>query len=258
MIAAQFYQLALKFRSRHLSFIHQQTDPLPAISIGKRRINGKDVEVIRVYQHEYNSAKRLQFNTSSPKSDKWKTLMAKKAALISRENNLEFKSFLNRPLDMPADHFTSQKNDIRVYTYSRDAFDKLEELNDRSFQGGYEFDGHYFRSKSELMMAQLFTELGLEYKYEIPVVIGQVRYYVDFAVYCPETARFFFVEHFGRMSDESYRNRTFQKITSYSQNNLIEGLDILYTYELAEGGFFIDVIKSKILSIVAAQVMLSS
>lgn len=257
MIAAQFYRLAFQFRSRHLTFLHQRIDAIPNISIGKRMMNGKSVEVIRVYQHESGNSKRLQFNASSPKSDKWKTLMEEKATLLSRENNLEFKSYLNNPLDKPSDNIHVPVQDIRNDQFSKEAFDRLKELNDTTIQGGYEYDGHLFRSKSELMMAQLFNELGLEYKYEILFVSGQTRYYIDFAVYCPETGRFFFVEHFGRMSDENYRSRAFQKITCYTQNRFIEGLDILYTYELAEGGFFIDVLKSKILSIVAAQLILT-
>ena len=257
MIAAQFYRLALLFRSRHLDYLHQRIDALPYVSIGKRRMNGKEVEVVRVYQHENEAKKRLQFNAASPKSAKWKSLMEEKAGLVFRENNLEFKSYLNRPLDKPANNTQEPVPSMRFDQFGKDAFDRLEELNDKTIQGGYEYDGHLFRSKSELMMAQMFKELGLEYKYERLLGFGQTRYYIDFAVYCPETGRFFFIEHFGRMSDENYRSKAFQKITCYTQNNYIEGLDILYTYELADGGFFIDVLKCKILSVVAAQLMLS-
>ncbi len=257
MISAQFYKLALQFRSRHLKFLHERIGSLPNIFIGKRKMNGKEVEVIRVYQNVNGTSKRLQFNAASPKSSKWKLLMTEKAALLSRENNLEFKSYLNNPLDKLTvnEHISDQS--LHQDQFSKPVFDSLEELNDKNIQGGYEYDGHLFRSKSELMMAQLFNELGMEYKYEILFVSGQSRYYIDFAVYCPETGRFFFVEHFGRMSDENYRIRTFQKITCYIQNRFIEGLDILYTYELSEGGFFIDVLKSKVLSIVAAQLMIN-
>ena len=257
MISAQFYKLALLFRSRHLKYLHKRINKLPNISIGKRKMNGKDVEVIRVYQNVNGTKKRLQFNASSPKSSKWKLLMTEKAALISREKNLEFQSYLNNPLDKSADNTHEAAQNLHQDQFSKVAFDSLEELNDKNIQGGYEYDGHLFRSKSELMMAQLFNELGLEYKYEILFVAGQTRYYIDFAVYCPETGRFFFVEHFGRMSDENYRVRTIQKKTCYIQNRYIEGLDILYTYELSEGGFFIDVLKSKVLAVVAAQLMIN-
>lgn len=253
LIASQFYQLARYCRSRHLAFINKELSVIPTISIGNIKKRGKDFEVISIYESKNGNKNRMRFTTSSPKATKWLRLKERKKVLLDRKEGLEYKNILESGNQQEAINSDGKK----MPRFSREYFDLLEEKCEMNIQNGYSYDGHLFRSKSELIMAQCFNELGLEYKYEVIMTLGDETFLVDFAVYCPETGQFFFVEHFGRMSDETYRNRTFHKISVYSRHNFIEGLDILYTYELTDGGFYIDVIKSKILSIIAAQLMQS-
>lgn len=254
MIASQFFRLARISRKKHLAYLESELSGIPLITIGKRTIQGKDTEVIRIYQSQNGKKNKLQFQTNSPKATKWLALKKRQEVLLARKEKLEYRD----ALETTGRDGVNKAESKTVNRFSKEIFDRLVEKCEKDIQNGYSYDGHLFRSKSELMMAQSFNELGLEYKYEVIISFGEETYYIDFAVYSPETGRFFFVEHFGRMSDEKYRSRTFHKITTYSQNNLIEGLDILYTYELADGGFYIDVIKSKLLSIIAAQLLLES
>ena len=252
MIASQFYQLARKSRKRHLAYLDRELSSLPHISLGRRKVDGKDTDVVRVYKIQNGKRNKMQFMVDSPKATEWLHRKKYQEVLLARKEKIEFREVL----ETSGPNYTPTNDDKSVNRYSKEIFDRLLEKCEKNIQNGYIYDGHLFRSKSELMMAQCFKELGLEYKYDVIVSFGDETFLIDFAVYCPETDRFFFIEHFGRMSDETYRTRTFHKITTYSRNNLIEGLDILYTYELSDGGFFIDVIKSKLLSIIAAQLLL--
>ncbi len=246
MIAAEFYNLALLTRKMNLSYIHTAPDGT-SVKLGTKCIKGKNIQVVRVYSDRFESH-RKEYRLNSHKAEEWKHLLNEQQKRASIESNLKFRSELdnsNLKLDI------ADKSEQR---FSKEAFDNLVERNDPEIKKGHVYDGHNFRSKSEVMIAQIITSLGMEYKYEVEISIGTKKYYADFAVYCHETGRFFFIEHFGLMGDEEYRAHTFQKITIYSKSGLTEGLDILYTFENANSSFYADVYKGKILSVIIAQV----
>ncbi len=246
MIAAEFYNLALLTRKMNLSYIHTAPDGT-IVKLGTKCIKGKNVQVLRIYSDKFQH-NRKEYRIKSRKAEEWKNLLNEQQKRASIETNLKFRSELdnsNLKLDL---------KDQREQRFSKEAFDKLIERNDPEIKKGHVYDGHNFRSKSEVMIAQIINSLGMEYKYEVEICIGTKIYYADFAVYCHETGRFFFIEHFGLMGDEEYRAHTFQKITIYSKSGLTEGLDILYTFENANNSFYADVYKGKILSVIIAQV----
>ncbi|MBR5040052.1 MAG: hypothetical protein IKX68_02955 [Clostridiales bacterium] len=247
MIAAEFYKIALLTRKLNLSYIH--ASPTEAtLKIGTKCINGKNVQVLRIYSDSDKKHKK-EFRLDSSNADEWKDLLIEQQRRANIETNLKFRSELeNRSLKLDLLRKVEQR-------FSKAAFDRLIERNDPSIKKGHMYDGHCFRSKSEVMIAQIINDLGLEYKYEVEIAIGSKTYYADFAVYCHETGRFFFIEHFGLMGDDEYRTHTFQKITVYSRSGLIEGLDILYTFENSDGSFYTDVYKGKILSVIISQVI---
>ena len=179
--------------------------------------------------------------------------MEKRRSLETRKDKLTYSSYLEK------DGFGIIRDDeIRVPPrFSKEAFDKLVERNDQSIDREYCYDGHRFRSKSEVNIAQFLKSMGLEYKYEVKIIIDKQIYYIDFAVYCPETGRFFFIEHFGMMSNERYRMSVFNKLTAYSTCGLQEGRDILYTYENADAGYNIDIIQGKIIGVIATQIAMA-
>ena len=246
IIDAEFYNLALLTRKMNLSYIHTAPDGT-SVKLGTKCIKGKNIQVVRVYSDRFESH-RKEYRLNSHKAEEWKNLLNEQQKRASIESNLKFRSELDNS-DLKLD--IADKSEQR---FSKEAFDNLVERNDPEIKKGHVYDGHNFRSKSEVMIAQIITSLGMEYKYEVEISIGTKKYYADFAVYCHETGRFFFIEHFGLMGDEEYRAHTFQKITIYSKSGLTEGLDILYTFENANSSFYADVYKGKILSVIIAQV----
>lgn len=71
------------------------------------------------------------------------------------------------------------------------------------------------RSKAELIIANLLYDLGIAYRYEYIYRRGGWTTYPDFTILHPRTGERFYLEYFGMMNQESYRNRAFEKIAHY-------------------------------------------
>lgn len=250
MVAAQLHQIARKMRRNNIAHIHSELASLPCIRAGSRTIHGNKQEVLRYYTNEHGKRSVHQHDVTTEKGVELQSLMKQKEHLTTYLKSLPLQKELE---DKTTSGYENQTNSSSRFSKAR--FDQLVELKDTSISKGLPFDGRLFRSKSEVMIAQYLKELGLEYKYEVIVSIAGKDFYIDFAVYSRETGRFFFIEHFGMMSDDAYRARAFQKITTYISNGLQEGIDILFTCESANDGFNINMIKGKILGILSAQML---
>ncbi|MBR3032926.1 MAG: hypothetical protein IKH92_07900 [Clostridiales bacterium] len=252
MIAAKLHKLAVLMRMLNLEYLHDPEVCKPTIKLGKRERRNASIPVIRIYT-DASYKTHNEYLLSSPKSEKWKNLLEEQARRLEIENHLEFRSELEH-IETPYKAVVINKKTA----YSKEVFDSLIEKNDPEIKKKHVFDGHRFRSKSEMLIAQLLKSMGLEYKYDVVVSFDNEVFYIDFAIYCHETGRFFFMEHFGDMGSERYRQRTFHKITVYTAHGLVEGSDILYTYENNDDDFDLNVYECKILSIVSAHAIFNS
>ena len=249
MIAAEFYRLALTMRRQNVAYIESRLASIPNVKFGTKEKNGKRIKVVRYYEVKDGKYIAHEHKLSSAAAQRLLSKMEEKDALRIRRDKLTYRKELEQktiseaavPQPMPS-------------PYNRQAFDKLVERNDPDIPKNNPYNGRFFRSKSEVMIAQYLDELGLEYKYEVKIVINDEVFYIDFAVYCPETGRFFFIEHFGRMESESYSMRAIYKTVTYLNSGMKEGYDIIYTYENVHGGINIDVVKMKILCVLATHV----
>lgn len=255
VIASHLYHSALLLRQRHIQEISDELKSLPDVFIGQRRRNGRTIDVARIYVDRGTARKqRKQIDLDTAGGKVLLQKKKRKDELLKALSELPYKD----QLDLSGISGTATAAPgKRSFNFSKEAFDQLVEKRDDNLTKAYPFDGHVFRSKSELLTAQMLKAFGLEYKYEVILTIGEHTYYIDFAVFCPETGRFFFIEHFGMMNDNAYRLRALEKIGVYDQYGLQEGLDILYIYENWNKGFFTDVTKGKILGIIITQIMMS-
>ncbi|MBR3057675.1 MAG: hypothetical protein IKG93_06855 [Clostridiales bacterium] len=250
MIAATVFELAKSLRRKRLEYLDREIGQIPFIATGSHVIRGKRLNVVRAYSKEGTvSGEHLM---STPDASKLFAMLTRKESLQDIRANLRYQNYLNNsePRDIKTTNFTNVPN-----AFSKEAFDNLVELNDTKILRPHVFDGHIFRSKSEMIYAQIIKSLGLEYKYEVIVAVGNQTYYIDFAVYCPETGRFFFIEHFGLMDDNDYRFKSFGKMTNYLSHQLQDGLDIIYTFEQKDSGLSANIIKGKLLGVIAAQML---
>ncbi len=92
--------------------------------------------------------------------------------------------------------------------------------------------GELVRSKSELIIANTLMELGVPYKYEHPLKLKNGRtIFPDFTVLPIGQRREVYLEHYGMMDDDGYRDSFFLKHSTMIQNGYIPGVNYIMTFE---------------------------
>ena len=99
-------------------------------------------------------------------------------------------------------------------------------------------NGEKVRSKTEAIIADMLLELGIPYRYEQELKLGgdAVRY-PDFTLLEIKTRKEIYLEHFGLLDDEDYRNKCLHKLDEYRNNGIYLGKNLLITYESADCPF---------------------
>ncbi|MGY3768071.1 hypothetical protein ACWOAK_04685 [Helcococcus kunzii] len=90
-------------------------------------------------------------------------------------------------------------------------------------------NGQRVRSKSEKFIADKLNNLGIVYKYECPIVINNITFHPDFAIYSKKTNKIIYWEHCGRMEDPDYVLKFINKINLYQLNGLELGENLIIT-----------------------------
>lgn len=93
------------------------------------------------------------------------------------------------------------------------------------------------RSKSEMLLADMYYELGIPYRYEAQLLLktGKKKY-PDFTLLNPKTREVIYHEHLGLMSNEEYRQSNMEKLDEYRRNGIFFGKNLFVTYE-GEGSY---------------------
>lgn len=87
------------------------------------------------------------------------------------------------------------------------------------------------RSKSEAIIADQLYNRGIPFRYEALININNKDYYPDFTILHPRTLKQIVWEHFGMMSNPSYRYNAFKKLAAYSDGGLKLDSDLIATFE---------------------------
>lgn len=96
----------------------------------------------------------------------------------------------------------------------------------------YTEKGERVRSKSEIIIADFLNKQGIPYRYEYPVYLsGWGNVYPDFTLLNVRERKEIYWEHFGRMSDADYAEKTIPQIALYEQNNIFIGDKLILTFE---------------------------
>ena len=111
--------------------------------------------------------------------------------------------------------------------------------NRKGFKDGqieiYSKKGERVRSKSEKILADMFYDMGIEYKYECPLLLkGYGIVYPDFTFLSKKTYEEIYWEHDGKMDDPLYAVKAIRKIDQYTRNNIIPGKRLIITYESSD------------------------
>lgn len=91
------------------------------------------------------------------------------------------------------------------------------------------------RSKSEVLLADMYYELGIPYRYEAVLQLKNgKKKYPDFTLLKKKTREKIYHEHLGLLDDEEYRHANLNKLDEYQKNGIFFGKNLIITYE-AEG-----------------------
>jgi hypothetical protein len=134
----------------------------------------------------------------------------------------------------------------------REAWERKWKLDRNTYKKKYSIltqRGELVRSKSEKIIADKLYAEGIPYVYEPEILLENGEYlYPDFAILNLRTRKEYFLEHFGKMDDESYSRRNTKKIEEYALNGYVLGDNFLCTFETSIRTFspqYLDLLVNK-------------
>lgn len=98
------------------------------------------------------------------------------------------------------------------------------------------------RSKSEVLIADRLFNAGIPYRYEEKLVLEEEvpgpeslqTYYPDFTILKKSTREIVYWEHLGKMGDPIYCRDNLAKLHTYMRHGIIQGKNLIITYESAD------------------------
>lgn len=116
--------------------------------------------------------------------------------------------------------------------------------------------GEMVRSKSEVIIANVLYQYkdDIEYKYERPLKLKtkdgkDIIVHPDFTIINKHTGKIYYYEHAGRIDEPKYAVDFVKKMNLYSNNNILQGGDLLVTYETYSMPLDINCVKKVVKSI---------
>lgn len=91
--------------------------------------------------------------------------------------------------------------------------------------------GNLVRSKSEALIDMSLYMHKIPFRYECKLQLGETTLYPDFTLRHPHTGDYYYWEHFGMMSDDSYARNACSKLQLYSSHGIIPSIHLITTYE---------------------------
>jgi ATP-dependent exoDNAse (exonuclease V) alpha subunit len=96
--------------------------------------------------------------------------------------------------------------------------------------------GELVRSKSEVIIADALFDINIDYVYEKELSLGDDGIKSpDFTIEDAESGALFYWEHCGMMTDDNYRRRWNAKRDIYAKHGIVEGENLIVSYDNANG-----------------------
>ena len=201
-----------------LKSIDSKLEELPDVKMGQHK--GRTV----IWFHSESGRREIR-----PRSREWATLFESaqiRTELISEKRRLleEWKTYFSGTYDQIKHLY--QVDSTRRAALTSAFWNNLTD-NACTYEKSteYNFDGHNFRSRFEMSVAEVIVSLNIPYKYEPCIQIGDNNYYPDFALDFPEFNACILGEVMGKMHEHKYAYDSGQKIAIYSTAGIILGRD---------------------------------
>lgn len=171
---------------------------------------------------------KKRYNINSYNGKAWSPQIAEYQRLQSKLQQLEklwkhLYKFDSRQIEYP---LIKRRTTILNEEFFRNS---RENINPVKIENPIEYNGHYLRSKNELIGCQIIEKLGLEYKTEI--AIGDDPFdmlYPDFTVNVPYQQRCIAIEINGALSNLKYAKKSINRQSTYIGNGLMIGKDVVF------------------------------
>ena len=222
-------------------------------------------------QHVQNELKNLPTGTliisHDGKSQKWYVSDGHRKAYIPKKNQLLAEQLAQKKyLSAKLEALTHEKEAIDAYlkirskglvyvedeilsdkglaqllsSYFKPKDEQLQQWKTENFERNLNYPEHLIhkassgimvRSKSEAMIERFLYTHGISFRYECALHLENMVFYPDFTILHPETKSLYYWEHFGRMDDTSYAEKTFSKLRTYTAYGIIPSIQLITTYE---------------------------
>lgn len=97
--------------------------------------------------------------------------------------------------------------------------------------------GDLVRSKSEVIIANMLYEAGIEYEYEKELDLGEDGIRIpDFTIEDAESGLSFYWEHCGMLGDAAYNRHWQEKQALYKKHDIVEGENLIVSKDSLNGG----------------------
>ncbi|MBO7426007.1 MAG: hypothetical protein J6U23_10025 [Clostridiales bacterium] len=106
----------------------------------------------------------------------------------------------------------------------------LENQNPNDTESLLEYNNRKFRSKNEVLAAQILDKMNIEYKVEPRFSTGSKYFYPDFIIGVKELDKSAYVEIYGKMDDMEYVSANSKKNGLYFKAGLRQGRDYIPFY----------------------------
>lgn len=203
------------FLRARLELIDRELGSLPRVSLGKH----SGTVVVRTNTYENGSRIKREYSINSHKGQELIRIVERRRELT------DAKRLIGQVAG--ASSVTIDPSTVRT-VFNKDMWNRFSSSMMKDYpEGRYEHKGIKMRSRGEVLIAGVLDSLGLEYRYEPTIRIGNTTYCPDFVVYLPEFERCFFIEFFGMMDDISYMTRNSSKVYAYMSAGMVVNRDLL-------------------------------
>lgn len=240
------YQKPLEWYIAKINYLYTGLSKCPDIRMGQHSSHS----VLRLLNE---NGKRIEISQASKLWKHYYPLAIQSNALKTsiKELESELKSIYHTTYEKERPRFKILRNeasnfDMNFYGQLVDeacTFPKSNQL---------EFDGHNFRSRFEMNVAQELKALGIAYKYDSGIQLTNRTIYPDFALAFPEFNRCAFFEILGLLNDPKYVNDNIEKLRDYSNNGIILDNDVFTLGSTGTSMPNTTRIRQKIVSIIGA------
>ncbi len=211
-------------------YLQSELDSLPNIMFVRQ---GTDVAV----SIKKPGKKEARYNSRNPKWPEYERLARRRIQLKDQMKKLmkQWGAEYTGSLKSLASEYMLVPNTKSVYN-SRLWRSLKADTNPYEKSRTYSHNGVIMRSVFETDVAQILEDMGIEYKYEVTLNLGEDGYVnPDMAIHFPEYNRCGFIEALGRLEEDDYVTTNVKKINKYTKAGLYMNRDIQF---IPSDGFY--------------------